>query len=105
MADTEASFNTIVDGTVKCVTPGTAVQFNAGASLGCRRVIVTAFAENVGRVCVGSSTVLASTNGARGRALASGESETFNIKDVSSLYLDALNANDGVSWLVLKGDN
>lgn len=100
--DTETSFAMIGDGTVKTTTPGTAVQLSA-TSIGCRRVEVSAFPENVGAVQVGGSTVLAAANGKRGRTLAPGESYTFHVKDVSMLYMDSLNANDGLSYVYFKG--
>lgn len=99
--DTQTSFEVVGDGTVKSATPGTAVQLSA-TSIGCRRVEVTAFAENQGRITVGASTTVATANAARGRALAPGESCTFYVRDVSLLYMDALNANDGLSYAFYK---
>lgn len=102
--DYSTSFKVIGDGTVKCATPGTAVQLNA-TSTPCRKVRVTAFAENAGRITVGSSTTLATANAARGRGLNPGESETFPVNDVNLLYMDALNANDGLSYEYYRTDN
>lgn len=102
--DTQASFNTVGDGTAKCVTPATAVQLSA-SSITCRRVEVSAFSENAGLIVVGGSTVLATAGSRRGLTLAPGETKTFYVRDVSLLYLDALNANDGLSYVYYKGSN
>lgn len=102
MADTEANYKVIVDGTVANVTPGTAVQFNAAASLGCRRVLVTALPGNVGVVAVGASTIKATAGVTRGVPLAPGQSITLSVADVSMLYMDAVNAADAVAWVAFK---
>lgn len=99
--DTQASFKVVLDGTAKVTTPATAVQLSA-TSIGCRRVEVHAFQENVGLVTVGASTTLATAGARRGRALAPGEVATFYVQDVNLLYIDALNANDGVSYVAYK---
>lgn len=99
--DTQASFKTIVDGTAKVAVAATAVQVSA-ASIPCRRVEVTAFSENAGVVVVGASTVLATAGSRRGRSLAPGESVILPVQDVNMLYIDALNANDGISYVAFK---
>lgn len=102
MADTNAIYKVIGDGTVPNVTPGTAVQFNSGTALGCRMVRVTALAENKGAVAIGGSTVKATAGGGRGMQLSPGQSADFSVADVSMLYMDALNAGDAVAWLYFK---
>ena len=99
--DTNASFKVIGDGTAKVATPGTAVQLTA-TSTPCRFVEVTAFSENVGVLSLGSSTTLATAGARRGRELAPGQMITVRIEDVSSLYIDGLNANDGVAYAYYK---
>lgn len=99
--DTASNFKVIVDGTAKIVTPGTAVQVSA-TSIAVREVHVSAFAENAGLVVVGSSTVLATAGSRRGRHLAPGETVVLRVADVNMLYIDALNANDGISYVALK---
>lgn len=99
--DTQASFKVMGDGSAKVATPGTAIQLSS-ASLGCREVHVSAFAENVGLVVVGSSTVLATAGSRRGRNLAPGETVILRVQDLNLLWIDALNANDGVSYAYFK---
>lgn len=102
MADTQANYKVVMDGTVASVTPGTAVQFNGGTSLGCRKVLVTALPGNVGVVAVGASTVKATAGVTRGVPLAPGASIELSVADVSLLYMDAINAADAVSWMLFK---
>lgn len=97
-----ASYKVIGDDTAKCATPGTAVNLAGGTATGCHFVDVSAFPENQGAVQLGASTVLATANGKRGRTLSPGETVRMPVKDVSMLYMDALNANDGVSYVYYK---
>jgi hypothetical protein len=102
MADTQSNFKVILDGTVANVTPGTAVQFNGGTALGCRRVLVTALPGNTGVIAVGASTVKATVGVSRGVTLSPGQSIELPVADVSMLYMDAVYAADAVSWLAFK---
>jgi len=99
--DTHASYKVLGDGTAKVATPGTAVQLTS-SSTPCREVHVSAFSENAGVLVVGGSTVVATAGSRRGRTLAPGETVVLNVADVNLLWIDALNANDGVSYAYLK---
>lgn len=99
--DTTATFKIIADGTAKVVTPGTAVQL-AATSTPCRHVEVSAFQENAGVLVIGSSTALATAGSRRGRNLAPGETVIIPVNDVSLLYIDALTANDGISYVYYR---
>lgn len=71
-------------------------------SVPCRAVKVTAIDGNTGLVAIGSATVDATAGSETGTVLDGGESETFEVSDASSLYVDAGTTGDGVTWLALR---
>lgn len=78
---------------------GSPVQLNDGNSLPVPNgatVSVTALPGNAGNVYVGDSSVDAST----GDVLTADSSLSIPVTDVSSIYIDADNAGEGVSWIV-----
>lgn len=80
-------------------TAGNAVQLNGGTSISVpdgASVAVRANSDNTGTVYIGDSTVSAST----GFEKTPGDGVSINVEDVSSIYVDADNSGDGVSWLV-----
>lgn len=79
-------------------TTGTPVQLNGGTSLSVpdgATVSVTALPDNAGNIYVGDSTVDSST----GDVLTADSSLSIPVTDVSSIYIDADNAGEGVSWI------
>lgn len=97
MPDTNYTYTTLGDGRVVSVTPATAVVF--GAAQPCRRIVATALPTNTDVVAVGASTVLAALGSRRGITLAPGQSVEVPIDDVSKLYLDAVVAGEGVTFV------
>lgn len=79
-------------------TAGTAVQLNGGTSLVVpdgASVSVTALPSNAGNIYVGDSTV----DSATGDVLTADTSVSPPVTDVASIYIDADNAGEGVSWI------
>lgn len=76
-------------------TPGTVVPIGSGA---CISVDLIAFEGNAGTIWVGNSGVTP-TNG---RPLYPGATLAIDINDVSKVYIDADNADDGVGWIALR---
>lgn len=80
-------------------TPGTAVQFNGGTSLTIpdgSPLLVSAPSGNTGDVFIGDDMVDSGT----GFVLAPGTEQTVYVGDVNTLYVDAANTGDSVSWFV-----
>lgn len=93
----EQSYPNIRDGRKTVTTPGTAVRL-AASNTPCRKVIITAFAENTDIVVIGDSTVVAATGNRRGTEIHKGESVTLYIEDLSTVYVDAVVGNEGVAY-------
>uniref|UniRef100_A0A6M3IM53 Uncharacterized protein n=1 Tax=viral metagenome TaxID=1070528 RepID=A0A6M3IM53_9ZZZZ len=91
----------IVDGRKTVTTPGTAVALVAVAT-GCRRLVVTALITNTDYVVVGASTVVAAEATRRGTPLVAGQSLELEISDVSLIFIDAVVAGEGVSFIYLS---
>jgi hypothetical protein len=90
----------IVTGQETVGTPGTAEALNGGTGISVpdgQSVAVIALPDNSGSVFVGDSTVDSSS----GVELVGGAGVEFDVDDVSKVFVDALNANDGVSWKVV----
>jgi len=86
--------DTIGDGSKDVATAGSAVQLTATATP-CKLINIFAKAGNTGNIFVGSSTVSSS----RGMVLEQARStDWFPIDDVSKVYIDAANNNDGVQY-------
>lgn len=94
-------------GTKQVATAGTAVQLTdvAESATGPITVMVQALGTNTGGVVVGDSNVVAaagtqSSPTQRGILLAANDIVSFDVGDISAIWVDALNNNDGVSWMV-----
>jgi len=95
----QGPFSSITTGQETVSTAGTAVQLNGGSSLSVpsgSSVSLSAPAGNTGAVYVGDSAVSASN----GYALNPGDSTQTAIDDVSSLYIDADNSGDSITYKV-----
>lgn len=80
-------------------TSGTAVALNGGTSQTVpdgKAVSIAANSGNAGSVYVGDSSV----GTASGRELQPGGDISLAVSDVASIYVDADNGGDGVSWIV-----
>lgn len=89
-------------------TPGTAVQLSSTV-LQADQVVIQANPANAGNVAVGDSNVNASTP--RGIVLIPGQFVSFegsrrrdgsDALELDTIWIDAVNANDGVLWGYLK---
>lgn len=98
IGDTEHSFSIVGDGLQLVAAAGTAEAL-ASSATPCRKVVVQARPENTDAVVVGGSTVVAAAGTRRGIALVPGASYTFNVKDVSKLYVDAIVTGEGVTYV------
>jgi hypothetical protein len=90
---------------VQVTTPGTAVRLSA-TSLKVRKIIIQALPTNLGVVVVGDSSVKAAvgTQAAptrRGFTLNNPGIDwiSFELNDLTNIFIDALNANDGVTGI------
>lgn len=86
--------NTVVNGQRAVTTAGTRVAL-AGASTPVVSVTIKALSTNTGLIYVGDSTV-DSTNGF---VLASGDSASSDIDNLTDIYLDSSVDGEGVSYL------
>lgn len=94
----------ITSGKKQVATAATAVALASTAA--CRAVAVTALDTNLGIVVVGGSDVVAAAGTQasptrKGIPLRPLDTITIPIKDPSLIFVDALNNNDGVSFVVL----
>ncbi len=95
-------------GTKTVATPGTPVQLvdaATPAAVEAATVAIQALATNTGNVVVGDSHVVAGpgTQGAptqRGIRLTAGTGITIDLIDITQVWVDAVTAGDGVSWLI-----
>ena len=95
----QGPFSSITTGQETVSKAGTAIQLNGGSSLSVpsgSSVSLSAPAGNTGAVYVGDSAVSASN----GYALNPGDSTQTAIDDVSSLYIDADNSGDSITYKV-----
>lgn len=80
-------------------TAGTAVPLNGGESLTVpdgASLAIRANSDNSNTVYIGDSSVDSST----GLEKTPGDGVSLNVTDVSTVYVDADGAGDGVSWIV-----
>lgn len=96
--DNDFSYDNVADGLQLVATPGTAEAL-ASAETKIRAVLINALPENTGNVVVGASTVVASSGTRRGIALVPGGSVLLRVKNLADLYVDAVVANEGVSFV------
>lgn len=91
-----APYSKLQDSFTLIPTPGTRIQL--AASTPCAELTMTALETNVGEIVYGGATVVAAASGRSGTPLVQGQSVTIKIDDLSKVWLDTLNANDGVSY-------
>lgn len=89
----------IAKGRKNVAVSGTAVQISTVTGSGI--FLIQARQANVGNVMVGDSGVLIAGGSENGIELEPGQTLTLPTRDPSVWYLDADNANDGVSFLIL----
>ena len=88
--------STIGDGSRAVTTAGTDVALIV-ASTPCRSVTIQAYESNTGFIAVGASGVDAATAG-DGVRLASGDTFSFDIANLSSVFIDATVSGEGVRF-------
>ena len=90
---------TVGDGRAFVTTPGTAVALAASTAI--KEVTVTAELTNTNLVCVGGSTVVAALATQRGTPLYPGDSFTIESDNLAEVFIDAIDATDGVVYTYL----
>lgn len=100
IAKSQGNWETVSFGQETVAASGTAEPLNGGTSLAVpdgATVEIAPLPGNTDSVYIGDSSVSTST----GRALASGDPPArLNVTDVSTIYVDAGTAGEGVSWIV-----
>ena len=91
------TFKNIVSGTQTVATAGTPVQLVATPTQA-KRLDVTAGYNNTDMVTIGGSGVVGALSGRKGVPLASGNTYTFTITDVSQIWVDAVHSGDTISF-------
>ena len=77
---------------------GTRVQLSS-TDTPVKRVVVEAFRINPGIVVVGGQNVVASQSTRQGISLASGDTVTLYVNNLTDIYVDAATSGDGVSFI------
>lgn len=77
---------------------GTRVQLTTSPTA-VTRVVLEALRTNSGIVVVGGSNVVAAQGTRQGISLASGDTVTMHVNDLSDIYVDAVTNDDGVSYM------
>lgn len=92
--------STVGDNRQVVATPGTAVALAASTAI--KEVTVTGELTNTDLVCVGGSTVVAALATQRGTPLYPGDSFTIKSDDLAEVFIDAIDATDGVVFTYLS---
>lgn len=90
-------YRNIGSGRQTVTTAGTPVQLLTSATE-CKRLDVTALYGNTDMVVVGGSGVVGAAGTRKGVPLAPGNTYTFYITDVSSVWLDSVVNGEGVTF-------
>lgn len=90
------TIDTVITGSTDVTTAGTRVALATSQIV--RSVTIKAKATNTGKIYVGDSSV-ASANGFR---LDPGETVSFEIQNLSSIYIDSAVNGEGVTYLAVK---
>lgn len=99
---TTPNHTTIGDGHKEVTTAGTQVALAASTS--CKRVTIQAYRANTGIITVGGSGVdgSASIGTGTGASLAAGESISFDINNLSTVFIDSTVNGEGVRYIYLN---
>lgn len=93
---------TISQGRKVVTTAGTAVQLSTSKSrIG--SIAITAETDNTGYITIGNASVIGALATRQGTPLAAGDTLTFDIDQLSAIYLDTTVNGDGVTWTVTSG--
>lgn len=91
------TFRAMVSGKATVVTAGTCVQLTTTPTEA-KSIDVTANYNNTDIVTVGGSGVIGAQTGRMGVPIASGNTYTFKVTDVSLVWIDAVSSGDGVTF-------
>ena len=95
---TPVIFSSLVGGSKALVTPGSAETLVA-VPTACKKVMITPLANNANIIYYGASDVNAQPGTEKGMPLAGlGVIATVEIDDVSKIYIDVIQAGDGVAF-------
>lgn len=98
---------TIVSGFVSVPTPGTAIQLSSTDTTRYQQVLVSVPTGNQGDIYIGDSTVSAMVGNEAGVKVSAGTQGWLAIATpgvlLSNIYVDAVNANDRVTFTALRG--
>ncbi len=86
------------DGRKTIVTPGTRLPL-VTVPTPAKQVVITALEVNVGTVVIGAATVVASVATRRGTPLGPGDTFILDVDDLAEVFLDAVNAGDGICFI------
>jgi len=95
MQNTIDALSTIGSGQKNVTTAGT--QLVLAGNVKCGTVVIKALAANTGKIYVGDSTVSSTT----GFILDAGETISFDIDNLSDIYIDSSVNGEGVSYVYL----
>lgn len=97
--DKQYTYSKLATGTqaVAVAVAGTEERLTSSSTT-CRMVLIQAYPANVGNVVIGDSSIVATAGSERGIVLVPGATVELRIKDLTDVYVDAANANDGVSF-------
>ena len=89
------------DGRTTVTTAGTAVQISS-TDTPCGGITITAETDNTNIVTVGASTVVAALSTRRGHPLSPGGSITIPNTNLNQVWIDAITATEGVTYVYYK---
>jgi len=92
--------STVGDNRKTVTTPGTAVALASSTTI--KQATITAELTNTDLVCVGGSTVVAALATQRGTPLYPGDSFTIESDNLAEVFIDAIDATDGVVFTYLS---
>jgi len=95
----ETSNTLIGDGSASIASAGTS---QALPSISCNEVTIEAKETNTGVITIGSSTVVAAIANRRGIALWPSDSVTFEIDNLSKLYIDSTVTGDSITYAYVR---
>lgn len=90
-------FKNMASGNATVATAGVAVQLNSTPTQA-KSLDITANYNNTDMVTVGGSGVVGALVGRKGVPLASGNTYTFKVTDLSQIWIDSVTSGDGVTF-------
>ena len=94
---------TSMSGGRKVVTTGGTSEQVVTVETPCSAVVIQSLRTNSGNVAIGGPDVDVTAGSENGIELTAGQISVINLHDLSILYIDADNSNEGINYLLLKG--